>query len=257
MSDKKKPRAKRISKKKKKKIVRLKYQHNYFICNFFLIYKNDLKGLSFEKRDITKNAIHNDTTLINIDKVDINKIVLSDKVSWSNNDLIKYYIGYIHRGGVIPLSIQLPQLTGYSKHFNADNKYIDFLVTEKKLLKKYNEVLDKIKGLFKKKFDKKPLYNNRYISAKIDDYNGTEFKYKVLKDNKHCKYMPIEPKKWQSLRIFIHDIIRSILVQSNKYYPQKFLKKSKYEKDKEAALSANFWLFFYLFWLFNKMQIFL
>ena len=92
--------------------------------------------MSFEKRDIIKDAFHNDTTLINIDEVDINKIVLSDKVSWSNNDLFKYYIGYMHKGGVIPLSIQLPQLTGYSKHFNADNKYINFLVTDKKWLKK-------------------------------------------------------------------------------------------------------------------------
>ena len=39
------------------------------------------RDLSFGKRDIIKNAFHNDTTLINIDEVDINKIVLSDKVS--------------------------------------------------------------------------------------------------------------------------------------------------------------------------------
>ena len=62
------------------------------------------------------------------------------------------------------------------------------------MLKKYNEIWDKIKRLFKKEFDQKPLYNNRSISAKVDVYNGTEFKYKVLKDNKHCKYISIEPK---------------------------------------------------------------
>ena len=100
------------------------------------------KVLSFGKKDIIKNAFHNNTTLINIDKVGINKIVLSDKIAWSNNDLFKYYIRYMHKDGALPsqLSIQLPQLTGYSKHFNANNKYINFLVTDKKLLKKYNEI---------------------------------------------------------------------------------------------------------------------
>ena len=62
------------------------------------------------------------------------------------------------------------------------------------MLKKYNKIWDKIKSLFKKEFDKKLRFNNRYISAKVDVYNGTEFKYKVLKDNKHCKYISIEPK---------------------------------------------------------------
>ena len=112
--------------------MRLKNQHNYFIC-IFLISKNGVKSLELRKtRHYQKNAFHNDTTLINIDQVDINKIVSSDKVSWSNNDLFKYYIGYMHKGGVLPspLGMQLHQLTGYSKHFNADNKYINFLITD-------------------------------------------------------------------------------------------------------------------------------
>ena len=52
--------------------------------------------------------------------------MLSDKISGRNNDLIKYYIGYMHKSEALPspLSIKLPHLTGYSKHFNADNKYI-------------------------------------------------------------------------------------------------------------------------------------
>ena len=92
------------------------------------------RGLS--EKDIFKNAFHNDTTLISINEVDINKIVLSGKVSWSNNDLLKHYIGYMHKSGVVPLNIQLPQITGYRKHFNADNKYINLLVTNKKIVKK-------------------------------------------------------------------------------------------------------------------------
>ena len=65
------------------------------------------------------------------------------------------------------------------------------------MLKKYNEIWDKIKSVSKKELDEKSLYNNKYVRARV--YNNTmrtEFKYKkVLEDNEHCKYMPIEPKK--------------------------------------------------------------
>ena len=37
--------------------------------------------------------------------------------------------------------------------------------------KKYNEVWDKIKNLFKREFDTEPLYNDKYIKAKIKIYN--------------------------------------------------------------------------------------
>ena len=43
--------------------------------------------------------------------------------------------------------------------------------------------------LFKKGFDKKPIYDNKYISAKVDVYNGTEFEHiKSIKGVKSIKY---------------------------------------------------------------------
>ena len=76
--------------------------------------------------------------------------------------------------------MKLPQLTGYTKHF--DNKYVNLLVNDKKLLKKYNEIWDKIKSLYKREFDEKPLYNNKYISTRVYNNNmmHTEFKYKKI-----------------------------------------------------------------------------
>ena len=47
-------------------------------------------------------------------------------------------------------NIRLPQLTGHVKHFSDENKLINFLVTDKKLLKKCNKRWCKIKSLFKK-----------------------------------------------------------------------------------------------------------
>ena len=45
---------------------------------------------------------------------------------------------------------------------------MNFLVNDEEILEKYNEIWDKIKNLFKEKFDSKPVYNDKYIKAKIN-----------------------------------------------------------------------------------------
>ena len=125
------------------------------------------KILSYGETAIIKSAFHKKTTSINIDKIEINRIVLFNKTSYDNKGSLKHYIGHKHAdGNFSPLNIRLPQLTGYAKHFNDENKVINFLVADKKLLKKYNEIWSKIKSFFKKEFDKKPVYDNKYITAK-------------------------------------------------------------------------------------------
>ena len=105
---------------------------------------------------IDKNTFHNNKPSISINEVEINRIVLFDKASCDNKGSLKRYIGYIHKDGTIsPLNVKLPHPTGYTKHFNNGNKLINFLVDDNELLKKYNEIWNKIKSLFKKELDKK------------------------------------------------------------------------------------------------------
>ena len=161
---------------------------------------------------IDKIAFHNNKSSIN--EVEINRMVLFDKTSSSNKGSFKHYIEYRHKDGTFSsLNMKIPQLTGYPKHFNNDDKLINFLVADKKLLTKYNEIWRKIKSLFKKEFDKKPIYDNKYISAKV---NGTEFENKVLKDNKYCD-IPIEPKNGCSYKCLSVILLDSILIYPNSY----------------------------------------
>ena len=53
------------------------------------------KVLGYGETGIEKNAFHNNKTLISIDEVEINRIVLFDKTSYGK----KYYIGYRHKDG--------------------------------------------------------------------------------------------------------------------------------------------------------------
>ena len=110
---------------------------------------------------IDKNAFYNNKTSISINETEINIIVLFDKRSCGKGSF-KQYIGYRHRDRTFsPLNVKLPQLTGYAKHFNS-NKRIDFLVADKELLKKYNEIRNNIKSLFKKN-----LIKTHYVATNI------------------------------------------------------------------------------------------
>ena len=61
-----------------------------------------------------------------IDEVDITKIVPSNRHSYDNKGLFKYFIGYIHMGNVFlaPLCIKLPQMNGYVKYLDNNNECI-------------------------------------------------------------------------------------------------------------------------------------
>ena len=101
--------------------------------------------LIFGEDCINKNGFHKDKRPINIDEVDIRRIVLSRINSYGNKGSFKYYIGYIHKGEVFPkpLCIKLPKINVFVKYFDSNNKYMNLLAKDKELLKKSNEVWKK------------------------------------------------------------------------------------------------------------------
>ena len=60
----------------------------------------------------------------------------------------KYFIGYIDNDIIRPLSIRLPQMTGYARKFN-ENASMSFIVKDKKLLKIYSKIWETIEGSMK------------------------------------------------------------------------------------------------------------
>ena len=43
---------------------------------------------------------------------------------------------------------------------------MSFLMKDDKLLEKYNEIWQKVKNIIKKEFERKPVYNDKYLKAK-------------------------------------------------------------------------------------------
>ena len=59
----------------------------------------------------------------------------------------------------------------YRRDFE-ETKYMSFLMKDDELLKKYNEIWEKVKNIIKKEFDIESIYNEKYLNAKIKYYNG-------------------------------------------------------------------------------------
>ena len=61
------------------------------------------KNLILSEGCINKNAFHNNKRPINIDELDIRRIMLFSKHSYGIKDSLKYFIGYINIGNIFPL----------------------------------------------------------------------------------------------------------------------------------------------------------
>ena len=124
-------------------------------------------------------------------------------------------------------------MIGYVKCFDS-NKTIFFKVTDKKVLKKYAKIWEKVNSLMNKEFDSEPVYadNEKYIETKIKLYGdkvNTNFKGRKL---------PKEKASYKCLSLIILD---SVIIVNKKYYPQTLLEECKYElkKNKMEYLINN------------------
>ena len=68
-------------------------------------------------------------------------------------------MGYNDNDVIRPLCIKLPQITGYVRKFES-NTTMPFKISEKQLLKKYNQIWKKVKRLLNIKFDNLVLMIN-------------------------------------------------------------------------------------------------
>ena len=95
--------------------------------------KMEQKVLILGKNVVNKNFFHKHKHLIDTDKVDVDRIVISNKDSYGKKDLFSYFIGYV-TNCIKSLCIKLPQMNGYVKYF-SDSKCRNLLVHNKELLK--------------------------------------------------------------------------------------------------------------------------
>ena len=63
-------------------------------------------------------------------------------------------------------------MSGYIKYFENGGKNMSFLIKNDRVLDKYNTISDKIKETLNIKFHSMPVYDEKYIKAKVREFNG-------------------------------------------------------------------------------------
>ena len=68
--------------------------------------------------------------------------------------------------------IVLPQMSGYIKYFENGGKSMSFIIKDDDALVKYNEIWNEINKTFNKELHRMPVYDEKYIKAKLKEFNG-------------------------------------------------------------------------------------
>ena len=204
------------------------------------------KTLKFNNIKVNKKEFHRSKKAIDLDLVDTGKIVVSDKFKHSEEGF-KYFIGYQEDEIVKPLCIILPQMNGYIKYFENGGKNMSFLIKNSEVWEKYEDIWNVIKNKLNIKFHSQPIYENKYLKAKVREFNGN------IKTNFLGNDIPKENMYYTCIACINLD---SVLKIDKLYYPQVYLEECKYklkqvprfitieldsdlESDVEADLDSN------------------
>ena len=180
------------------------------------------KTLKFNNIRLNKKEFHKSKEPIDLMSVNVDQIVVSDKFK-HNNEGFKYFIGYQEGEIVKPLCIILPQMSGYIKYFENGGKNMSFLIKDDEVWDKYDKIWDVIKNKLGIKFHSEPVYEYKYLKAKVREFDG------VIKTNFLGNDIPKENMHYTCIACITID---SVIKIDKKNYPQVYLEECKYRLKK-------------------------
>ena len=184
--------------------------------------KNEWKELKFDNIKINKKEFHKSKKPIDLFSVDLDKIVVSDKFK-HNDEGFKYFIGNQKNLLVKPLCVILPQMNSHIKYFENGGKNMSFMIKDDKVWDKYEKIWDVIKNKLGINFHSKPVYEYKYLKAKVREYDG------VIKANVLVNGMPKENTHYTCLACVM---IGSVVRINKKNHPQIYLEECQYKRKK-------------------------
>ena len=105
-----------------------------------------MNKLVFGDIEVTKKEFYENKKGLKLKDIIVNNIIVSEIVK-GNNNILKYYIGYIVDDNVIPLVLLSPNMSGWIKYFENGGKNMSFKIEDDEVYLKYNEIWNKIKNL--------------------------------------------------------------------------------------------------------------
>ena len=80
--------------------------------------------------EITNNKLYQSKTPVFLKGIDIEKVLVSNKISFSEKNY-KYFIGYLYDDHKVkPIHIMLPKTNAYVKTYDGQTKWVYFLIED-------------------------------------------------------------------------------------------------------------------------------
>ena len=118
---------------------------------------------------------------------------------------------------------------------------MSFVIKDDDVLDKYKKIWDKIKETLSIRFYSTPVYDEKYIKAKVRGFNG------VIKTNFLRDEVPKENKHYLCIARITTD---SVMTMEKKNYPQVYLEECKY-KIKETKMTNFLNIEFIYIYIYN------
>ena len=172
LSQEEKDKIKEYQRKRYQKLVQYKNEalknKKFFV--FSLAKKMSEKTL---EKGNNKKQFHKSKQQIDLKPINTDQIVVSDKFK-HNNESFKYFICYQEGEIVKLLCIILPQISGCIKYFKNGDKNMSFLIKDDEVWEKYEKIWDAIKNKLDIKFYRQPIYEQKYLKAKVREFDGVK-----------------------------------------------------------------------------------
>ena len=179
--------------------------------------------IKFGDKEVDKKEFYSSKEAIFLDSVDLSKVVVSSK--WKISDTkYKYFCGYLNNDVIQPLCVILPQMSGYIKYFDDGRKNMSFVTDDKEVYEKYNKIWNVVKKLLKLKFFVSPIRDDKYIIAKLKNFNG------IIRTTFTNNIIPIEKNHYTCISAIDIDLV--LKIDNKRAYPQAYLEQCKYKLKK-------------------------
>ena len=193
--------------------------------------------LKFGQKEVTTKDFYGQRQITDIFTIDVNKVVISDKVPCNNGKDCRYIVGYQVDGALIPLVIKtLKNIFSYGvSQYDKNSAYtMSFNVSEaKEWVSQYKKIWNEVESQLFEKMATEPIKREgRYVNGKLKTWKEcikTNFHGQDVPYNMHCNATAVLK-------------IDSVYKQGKNYHPQVYVEECKYidaENQQCSILSDN------------------
>ena len=175
----------------------------------------------FGQKEVTTKDFHGQRQITDIFTMDVNKLVISDKVPCNNEKDCSYIVGYQVDGGLIPLFIKTPKNTfsyGVSQYDKNSAYTMLFNVSEEKeWMSQYKKIWNKVGSQLFEKLATELIKGNNFrgkLKTLKKDIK-TNFHGQIVPYNVYCNATAVLK-------------IDSVYKQGKNYYPQTYIEECIY-----------------------------